>query len=317
MNYKVEAFAPSNIAWIKYMGKVEQSGNRPTNVSLSYTVPYLLSKVIIESSHLEQDLWLPLEEEKFHAPTLSELGMKKFLNHFYFLKNEWNQNQVVKIYSANNFPADCGLASSASSFAALTKAADQFFSLKKDTKELSRLSRQGSGSSCRSFFSPWAIWKEEGAEKIEISYDDLLHAVVVIHAEKKEVSSSEAHKRVTSSPRFENRAHRASDRCLAVISDLRKGDWKSCYQVVKDEFIDMHELFETSVPEFKYRNKESSDVVDACQHIWNFKGDGPIVTMDAGPNVHLFFRLDQKELAQKMISHFKQKHIVLMDSRLK
>ena len=41
---------------------------------------------------------------------------------------------------------------------------------------------------------------------------------------------------------------------------------------------------------------------DLCKH----KQDGPLVTMDAGPNIHLLYRLDQQNLAQE----FKQRELV-------
>ena len=35
------------------------------------------------------------------------------------------------------------------------------------------------------------------------------------------------------------------------------------------------------------------------QELWEQEGDGPIVTMDAGPNIHLLYRPEQQELALK------------------
>jgi diphosphomevalonate decarboxylase len=60
-----------------------------------------------------------------------------------------------------------------------------------------------------------------------------------------------------------------------------------------DEFLDMHELFETSEPPFAYRDAGTGAVLDACRTAWERDGDGPLVTMDAGPNVHLLFRQGQ------------------------
>lgn len=307
----VEACAPSNIALIKYMGKIEGTGNRPTNPSLSYSLDYLQSCVRIEPSTAGDDQWAPLEKEKFAAPELSQKGREKFLMHFARLKETFQGSGHYLIRSANNFPSDCGLASSASSFAALTKAAALAFDSKLSPIELSKLSRQGSGSSCRSWFSPWAVWSEDGAEPIDLGNADLLHAVVVVHAGIKEVSSSEAHVRVATSPKFAGRPERASQRMHDLIGALREKNWRRAYEITWDEFVDMHELFETSAEPFKYRNYDSQNVVDACKHIWNFKGDGPLVTMDAGPNVHLLFRPEQRDLADKMLAHFRQKHVVL------
>src|SRR5665213_2279689 len=118
---KVEASAPSNIALIKYMGKTAKFGNLPANASLSYTLPHLRSFVTLEPREgLGGNLWQPLKGLPELA--LSPAGQSKFLAHFDRLKVKWNIPGNFIIASANNFPADCGLASSASSFAALTLA---------------------------------------------------------------------------------------------------------------------------------------------------------------------------------------------------
>lgn len=310
-----EAQAPSNIALIKYMGKIEGTGNRPTNASLSYTLPHLLTAVRLERIDAGADEWAPLEKDGFAAPELSAKGRAKFLAHFDFLKKHLGGEGSYRLRSANNFPSDCGLASSASSFAALTKAAVQAFRPDLPLAEISRLSRKGSGSSCRSLFAPWAVWRDEGAEPVDLGYPDLLHAAVVVDAGVKAVSSSEAHVKVTTSPKFAGRPERAEQRLRELTGALREKDWARAYQLTWDEFVDMHELFETSAEPFRYRNAASRDVVDACKHIWNFKGDGPLVTMDAGPNVHLLYRPEQRELAEKMVAHFRNKHVVITSWR--
>src|SRR5262245_57856701 len=118
---RVEASAPSNIALIKYMGKEPGSGNRPANASLSYTLEHLRSFVVIEPA--DKNEWRPLPG--FEPLQLSETGLKKFLGHLERLKAHWKIPGHHRVLSANNFPADCGLASSASSFAALTLAVAQ------------------------------------------------------------------------------------------------------------------------------------------------------------------------------------------------
>lgn len=311
-----ETFAPSNIALIKYMGKIEGSGNRPTNASLSYTLPNLLTCVRLEPLEgATADEWAPLEKAGFAAPALSEKGRAKFLKHLAFLREQLGGRGFFRVSSANNFPSDCGLASSASSFAALTKAAVLAFRPDLAVNEVSKLSRKGSGSSCRSLFQPWALWRDEGAEVVDLGYSDLLHAAVVVSAGVKDVSSSEAHVKVTTSPKFTGRPERAEQRLRELTGALKEKNWASAYRLCWDEFVDMHELFETSAEPFRYRNPDSQNVVDACKHIWNFKNDGPLVTMDAGPNVHLLFRADQRELADKMIDYFRTKHVVMTSWR--
>lgn len=301
---KIEASAPSNIALIKYMGKLPSSGNIPTNASLSYSVEHLRSFVVIEratDASATQDVWAPLEG--FWPLHLSAFGIEKFLSHFERLKQRFEISGFYRIRSANNFPSDCGMASSASSFAALTLAASRLAvalhgeGAQLSLGELSRLSRAGSGSSCRSLFSPWALWRQEGAEPMDLDVR-LEHAAVVLEDGKKPVTTSQAHLRVASSTLFVGRASRAEQRLSDLVSALRAGDWRAAYEISWAEFWDMHALFETSQPHFGYMNADSLRVLSFVRHIWDETGDGPIATMDAGANVHLFFRQEQVAAAR-------------------
>lgn len=309
--------APSNIALIKYMGKIEGSGNKPTNASLSYTLENLRTYVRLTEIEGPQDQWKPLVRQDLEKIDLSEKGQMRFLNHFKNLKEKWQIQKNFLVESANNFPSDCGLASSASSFAALTLAAAEMFqkinpqSWGADKKLLSELSRQGSGSSCRSLFSPWALWKHEYAEPMALPVTNLHHIVVVVEASKKDVSSSDAHRLVTSSPRFTGRVERAELRLADLSQALQFSDWHMARQIVWDEFMDMHRLFETSVPPFSYMTEASRQVLEDCQKFWNKWQDGPLVTMDAGANVHMLFRNEQKKTFENYRDHFMQTFKVL------
>lgn len=309
--------APSNIALIKYMGKIEGMGNIPTNGSLSYTLGNLRTFVRITEINEGQDRWAPLTGDDLVALDLSEKGQVRFLNHFNVLKNKWGVSGKFLVESANNFPSDCGLASSASSFAALTLAAAEIFQKMNpqawgtDRKFLSELSRQGSGSSCRSLFYPWGLWQAEFAEATNIPIQDMHHIVVVVEASKKEVSSSAAHKLVTTSPRFEGRVERAEIRLKDLVQALCFNDWHIARQIVWDEFMDMHKLFETSVPAFSYMTDDSRKVLADCQAFWDKWQDGPLVTMDAGANIHMLFRNEQKKTFEEYREHFQKQFQVL------
>lgn len=299
------AEAPSNIALIKYMGKVEGAGNRPTNSSLSYTLPHLRTIVELEigSEEGEIDRWEPLAEHEGRPLSRLELsvrGRERFLAHLQVLKSRYGYRGGFTVRSANDFPSDCGLASSASSFAALTRAAvraltDLTGKPLPDVAEMADWSRQGSGSSCRSFFSPWVVWEADAVHAWESlgHQGDLLHQVVVVNEKTKAVSSSEAHRRVSSSALFRGRPERAAERMAALISALEANRWSDAFEIAWAEFWDMHALFETSRPSFGYMTSGSMDVLKFVRdEFWEREGDGPLVTMDAGPNVHLLFRPD-------------------------
>jgi len=124
-------------------------------------------------------------------------------------------------------------------------------------------------------------------------HGDLLHQVIVVNGEAKTVSSSEAHRRVVSSALFRGRVERAEERMTALISALETNRWSDAFEIAWAEFWDMHALFETSRPAFGYMTSGSMDVLTFVRdEFWEREGDGPLVTMDAGPNVHLLFRPD-------------------------
>lgn len=302
------AQAPSNLALIKYMGKTDAS-NQPLNTSLSWTMSNLISEVVLTES--AQTQWRPLDPvHGTQSMSLSETGRNKFLKHFDFLCRQWGVEGSYEIASRNNFPSDCGLASSASSFAALTLATYKLACergskwLDLNQNQLAALSRQGSGSSCRSFFAPWAIWDEQGARAIELPVKEIIHHVVVVSRDKKGVSSSQAHQRVQASPLLKGRAERAHERLHLLLNAFEDSDWRSAYEVVWGEFWDMHVLFETSSPPFGYMTARSLAVLEWCRAYWDQHDDGPLVTMDAGPNVHVLFRPDQLEIIAKLKGHF-------------
>lgn len=297
---KWQASAPSNIALIKYMGKRDATTNIPTNASLSYTLTDLRTTVELESS-TGADSWEALIEDF----TLSEAAISRFLKHLETLKSKFNYQGHFIVRSSNNFPTASGLASSASSFAALTTVAAQALaeltaSEYPPIEVLADWSRQGSGSSCRSFFSPWSIWDAEGARSCTLPYPKLLHQVVLISHEEKAVSSSQAHRLVTSSPAFAGRPERAEQRLQALINAFHEQDWAQAYQLCWDEFQDMHQLFETCKNPFSYMTESTHRVLRDLQSYWNTQGDGPLVTMDAGPNIHLLYRPDQEDHANQI-----------------
>lgn len=305
---KWQAEASPNIALIKYMGKKDYDSNLPANASLSYTLNHLHTRVELESTDNDSDSWEALiADDSPLVPKLSLQAQQRFLQHLQMLKKYFNYQGNFIVRSANNFPAGTGIASSASSFAALTlcavKALQELTNEKiQDTSIIADLSRRGSGSSCRSLFGPWALWEGDQVKQLELPYPKLLHQVIVVSEHQKQVSSSEAHKRVKTSFLYDGRSQRAEKRLEQLIAAFTHKDWNLATEIVWHEFWDMHVLFETSYPPFGYMQADSLAVLEYVRNLWEKEQDGPITTMDAGPNVHLLYRPDQQELANKVRS---------------
>lgn len=305
------AQAPANIALIKYMGKKDEQLNLPDNASLSYTLGNLLTTVKLEQLPAKKDIWEPLNTPGAAPFVLSVEGQKRFLDHLARIKDRLGYSGGFLVQSTNNFPHSSGLASSASSFAALTKCAvmaicelTQHPLLSVD--EQAQLSRLGSGSSCRSFYAPWALWTDDVVHEVELPYKHLLHQVIIVSSKEKQVLSRSAHKLIKTSPFYATRAQRAEANLKVLLNALMAQDWESAYHICWNEFHDMHQLFETCETPFSYMTDNCHQLLTLLQKFWEAHGDGPIVTMDAGPNIHLLYRPDQVELARQ----FKQDHLV-------
>jgi diphosphomevalonate decarboxylase len=267
----------------------------------------LYTKVELEHTDRDADFFEPLAAK--NPVALSEKAVGRFLSHLDRLKKHFGIQQNFVVRSYNNFPKDSGLASSASSFAGLTRAFGNYlkeFGREVSDQELAQLSRQGSGSSCRSFFEPWSRWdaKEGVVSGFEIPFKKIIHVALVVSADSKEVSSSEAHKKVSESPLFAGRTDRAENRLFQLMASFQSANWESAYQTCKAEFWDMMGLFHTCTPSFSYLKPGSIEILNWVDEVWKTKGDGPIVTMDAGPNVHLLFREDQIELYKRVLVDF-------------
>jgi diphosphomevalonate decarboxylase len=53
--------------------------------------------------------------------------------------------------------------------------------------------------------------------------------------------------------------------------------------------------------------------LEMLHKIWDEKGDGPLVTMDAGSNVHLLYREDQGEIYNEVLRIFRHEMPVWTD----
>lgn len=343
------AWAPSNIALIKYMGKKNASRNIPSNSSLSLTLNHFRTVVEFEqaSGSNPQPVWdagLPSRgdtpEARFQKLDLDAKSIDRALTHVARVRERSKEvlgpfglavemRSGLKLRSANTFPEKSGLASSASSFAALTlgtlyscaKDATQFKALwnaNADFKRaIARLSREGSGSSCRSFEGPWVAWHEADAapavESTDLRFSEMADIVVLVDAGAKAVGSSEAHRRVAGSPLWHGREERAETRVERVKRALQNQDFREVSQVAWDELWEMHSLFHTAQPPFTYWQPGSVEVLRWFESTKAW--EKAIVTMDAGPNVHVLVPKTDVQMWMKTLAEQFPETKLLLDTQ--
>jgi diphosphomevalonate decarboxylase len=234
------AFAPVNIAWIKYMGKTDGG---PANSSLSMTLDQVgtHTRITVDSESTASTtpdtskpaLLIRWDEKKYIPPPGGQAKVEKFLS-----DQPWWAHTLARlgysvqfpksilISTSNNVPAATGIATSASAFAALTLAwvailvGEQKTELCKRLetddavkKILAHAAQKGSGSACRSLMGPWVEWDVDlGIENLEVKDFAWIDFILLIEEESKKISSSEAHERVKTSPHWSGRTQRASQR---------------------------------------------------------------------------------------------------------
>src|SRR3989344_5803985 len=190
---KATATANANIALVKYWGKRSSDPILPQNGSISMTCEGMTTKTTVEFSDKYSEHTVIINDEEFKKDE------KDIHGHIDRVCKLAGIKQHARVISGSNFPVAAGLASSASGFSALTVAACAAAGLKLSPKELSILTRQGSGSACRSIFGGFVEWnrgqKDDGsdsyAEEIATKehWPDFRMIATIVEAKKKPVSS--------------------------------------------------------------------------------------------------------------------------------
>lgn len=157
------ASAPSNIALLKYWGKMPGHWQIPVNSSLSLSLGSFRAQTQVRAV----GRFFPLVDgqapsAEFRPPFTLELNneqqpmpakMEQFLRH---LLTPFASDIALSVKSENNFPTACGVASSAAGFAALVAAVadllnlQRFLSAEELQLWLTEWARLGSGSATRS-----------------------------------------------------------------------------------------------------------------------------------------------------------------------
>jgi len=323
MTKKIIVRSPSNLALIKYMGKEDFKNNLPSNPSLSVTLNNLCTVTEISSSHqsgkvvwkdecpdtTNTSLDTDVKSFRFWEERLNEEQKQRAIDFVYRslpqIQELLFQFQIrfkipgqISIQSRNTFPSSCGIASSASAFSSLTFALaaslvedrnqfEQCCSEKDDfLNQLASISRLGSGSSCRSFAGPLVLWSRGDVKKFNHSFDPLVLFVLTLDSHAKNVSSSEAHRRVLSSYFWPERQKLVSNRMNQFLHFLTEKNWNQCAQIVWDEMQEMHYLFHTAQPPFTYWTEKTFLALRQIQTYFKTEEIFPWVTLDAGPNIH-------------------------------
>ncbi|MBP9759050.1 diphosphomevalonate decarboxylase [Candidatus Dojkabacteria bacterium] len=313
MKYTVQS--PSNIAFIKYWGRSDHKLFIPRNNSISMNISGCMTVTTAETSakYKEDEVYV-----KFYGQTeYAKLERDSIKNNDLFdqikrIRKFSGLKEMVKIYSENNFPADAGIASSASSFAALTGVLLLVYGLKdkfEDKREYSKEVRLcGSASAVRSVgdgFVELIAGKSHGdtfaVEIADHKHWDLIDIVAIVDPEKKKISSSQGHELADTSPYFEARVKEMQGRIDIVRKAIIDKDIRKLGPEIERDSTSMHSVMMTSTPPAFYWAPGSIRIMKDVME-WREKDDlQAYFTFDAGANAHIICeKKDAKEVEKRL-----------------
>lgn len=287
------AKAHTNIALIKYWGKRHESLILPTNNSLSITLDGFHTETTVAfDDQLTKDQFF-LNDTKVSGTPYERVT--SFLD---LVRQLAGKQMYAKIKSTNKVPTAAGFASSASGFAALAAAASQALKLNLTDEQLSRLTRQGSGSACRSIYGGFVEWKkgsrDDGSDSFAVQiasedHWDVRVAAAVVTATEKDVSSRDGMKRtVDTSVFYDGWLKSVTEDLTSIKAGIASRDFEKVGQITEANCLKMHATTLGARPPFTYWNEGTMAVMQTVQQL-RASGTPAYFTIDAGPNVKVLY----------------------------
>ncbi|MEA1785557.1 diphosphomevalonate decarboxylase [Arenibacter sp. GZD96] len=313
---KVTWQAPSNIALVKYWGKLKNQ--IPANPSLSFTLDTCVTTTSVSYTKLKNprndfsfDFLFEGKPKPDFEPKI-KLFFSRIEPYSPFLKD-----YHLVITTSNSFPHSSGIASSASGMAALSlciMAMEREFYPDMEpeyfTKKASFLSRLGSGSACRSIQGGVIHWGQHqeilgSSDRYAIPYPFLIHKVfadyqdtiLLVDKGQKQVSSSLGHDLMLNHPYAKSRFLQAHENITRLQAVFKDGNLDKFIEIVESEALTLHAMMMTANPYFMLMRPHTLEIIS---RIWTFRKATrtPVCfTLDAGANVHLLYpKKNQNEI---------------------
>lgn len=282
------ARAHSNIAFVKYWGNRDQGLRLPSNSSISMNLADLHTTTTVEWNRE-----LHADKLTINGAIANENARKRVEKHLDALRARFETDRFARVDSRNNFPMGTGIASSASAFAALTTAACAAIGADVSERELSILSRLGSGSAARSIPSGFVEW--QAGDSHESSYAEslapadhwkLVDLIAIVSREHKQIGSSAGHETAASSIFQPARVATAAERMTSVKTAILRRDFERFADVVEEDSNLMHGVMMTSRPPLFYWEPLSLAIMEGVRRWRQDENLMVCYTLDAGPNVH-------------------------------
>jgi diphosphomevalonate decarboxylase len=284
---RATATSHPNLAFIKYWGNSDDHLRIPVNSSISMNLDGLQTETTVEwDAELSADT-LILNDQVESGRALERVSI-----HLDVIRQRLGLSMRAAVRSANNFPMGTGIASSASSFAALTVAAVVAAGAELSERELTTLARRGSGSASRSVPSGFVQWNKGDSHETSYAesiaapdYWDVIDVIAVVSGQHKAVGSTEGHQSANTSDLQVARVAGAEERLRICREAILSRDFATFAEVVELDSNLMHAVMMTSRPPLFYWLPATLAIMEQVRR-WRADGVQVCYTLDAGPNVH-------------------------------
>ena len=231
--------------------------------------------------------------------------------HISLIRERAGITEKAKIVSNNSMPTAAGLASSASGFAALSVAGAKAAGLQLSAKELTLLSRRGSGSASRSTEEGFVEWfrgeKEDGTDSYAETIlkasewpEFRMLATIVSSSEKKVKSRAGMAQSVENCPYYTGWLETVNADLAAIRKGLQEKNFTLVGKTAEHNALKMHAVMMTTTPAIVYFMPATLEIMHAVT-AWREEGLECYYTMDGGPQVKvLCLEKDVAELTKRL-----------------
>jgi len=280
------ALAHPNVALIKYWGKRDVAMNLPAVGSLSLTLGGLRTQTMVRFDATLQSDQLLLNGKP------DDRALSRVSRCLDLLRARAGVSSKARVETSNDFPTGAGLASSASGYAALVKAAAAALQLDADADFLSEVARIGSGSAPRSLFGGIVLLDAGiGTDKttcrtVAQPAEWPLQVVVAItsRAAKEVGSTGGMESSRDTSPYYGAWVVTHPADLAAGLDAVRKHDFTRLADLSEASCLKMHAVAMTSQPPLLYWSGVTVECMRVVQRLRR-EGLPVFYTIDAGPQL--------------------------------
>jgi diphosphomevalonate decarboxylase len=287
---RAAAFAPINIALVKYWGKRDDTLNLPLASSIAVTLAELGSLTVVAPEESLEANIIAVNDKPISGP-----GLLRVARVMRAIRERAGNTEVrAGIRSVNTVPTAQGLASSSSAFASLARAAATAYGVDIEDRELSAIARLGSGSASRSIHGGFVAWtrgvKDDGSDSAgELiqppEYWPLRALVCHVDVGHKKISSTDGMKFSRDSCAYFDawiqRCRKDFEHCRVAIADK---DFNLLADVVESNCLAMHSAMMATEPPLIYWQPATLAIIHAVRQLRS-EGAECLFTIDAGPSV--------------------------------